>query len=246
MLIQSRTNERVKFVRQLRDAGARRETGLHIAEGNKLVWEAADAALVDAVFVLEGHETDAPPCACLTSVTAPVMEAMAQTRTPQTLLAVARTPDTRCPDAYPDGFMVVLDRLQDPGNVGAIIRSADALGAAGVLLSSDSADPFCSKALRASMGSSYHLPLYVGTVEQELARLKAAEFALVCGHLAGEPALPPMRTRTALVIGNEGAGVSDRIAEQCFCYRMPMRGRAESLNAAVFASLMMDRLLSRR
>ena len=154
------------------------------------------------------------------------------------------TPDTACPDSYPEGLLVVLDRLQDPGNVGTIIRTADALGAAGVLLSPDSVDPFSQKALRAAMGSTYHLPIYIGPLKDVLSRLIAQGFTCICGHLKGSETLPAITRRTALVIGSEGQGVSDETAAQCTLYRMPMRGRAESLNAAVFAALMMQQILN--
>ena len=108
----------------------------------------------------------------------------------------------------------------------------------------DSADPFSPKSLRAAMGSTYHLPLYIGAPETELARMKAQGFACVCGHLRGSETLPEIGRRTALVIGNEGQGVSEETAAKCTLYRMPMRGRAESLNAAVFAALMMQQILS--
>jgi TrmH family RNA methyltransferase len=160
------------------------------------------------------------------------------------MCALVRTPSCACPDAYPEGLVVVLDRLQDPGNLGTIVRTADALGAAGVLIGAGCADPFSPKALRAAMGSTYHLPMWIGSLETELTRLRTQGFTCICGHLGGEETLPRITKRTALVIGNEGQGVSDRTAQMCIRYRMPMRGRAESLNAAVFAALMMQTLLN--
>ncbi len=243
MIITSRSNERVKSARALQDVKARRETGLHLIEGDKLVSDAvASGARVKTVFAKEGAkgfdgiET--------IFVSDGVMDAIASAKTPQNLCAVVETPDTACPEVYPEGLIVVLDRLQDPGNVGTIIRTADALGAAGVLLSPDSADPFSPKALRAAMGSTYHLPIYIGTPGGELSRLIAQDFTCICGHLRGSETLPSITRRTALVIGSEGQGVSEETAAQCTLYRMPMRGRAESLNAAVFAVLMMQTILN--
>lgn len=244
MIITSRSNERVKRARALQDAKARRETGLHLIEGDKLVLDAiASDARVCAVFTKEagrmfdGIETVA--------VSESVMDALCSSKTPQNLCAVVETPDTECPEEYPEGLCVVLDRLQDPGNVGTILRTADALGASCALLSPDSADPFSTKALRAAMGSTYHLPIYIGTLEEELLRLRQQGFCCICGHLKGSETLPAIGRRTALVIGNEGQGVSEETAALCELYRMPMRGRAESLNAAVFAALMMQTVLNR-
>lgn len=242
MIITSRSNERIKAARALQDAKARRQSGLHLIEGDKLVADAiASGACVRTVFaresvpVFDGIET--------VWVSDSVMEAITTAKTPQNVCALVETPPCGCPEGYPEGLIVVLDHLQDPGNLGTVLRTADALGAAGVLLSRDSADPFSPKALRAAMGSTYHIPLWIGDLEPELVRLKAQGFTCVCGHLKGEQTLPAVSRRMALVIGNEGQGVSETTAAQCVRYRMPMRGRAESLNAAVFAALMMQSLL---
>ena len=243
MIITSRSNERVKHARALQDAKARKETGLHLVEGDKLVSDAVESgARIRTVFAKEGakafdgFET--------VFVSDGVMDAISSAKTPQNLCAVVETPDTACPERYPEGLVVVLDRLQDPGNVGTIIRTADALGAACVLISPDSADPFSPKALRAAMGSTYHLPIYIGPLKDALLRLIEQDFCCICGHLKGSETLPAITRRTALVVGSEGQGVSDETAALCRLYRMPMRGRAESLNAAVFAALMMQTILN--
>ena len=243
MVVTSRSNERVKAARALQDAKGRKQAGLHLIEGDKLVSDAiASGARVRTVFAKEG--VSVPDGVETVFVSDSVMEALCTAKTPQNLCAVVETPDCACPDTYPDGLIVVLDRLQDPGNLGTILRTADALGASGVLLSPDCADPFSPKSLRAAMGSTYHLPLYIGAVPEALAQLHAQDFACICGHLKGSETLPALSRRTALVIGSEGQGVSDETAAQCMLYRMPMRGRAESLNAAVFAALMMQTILS--
>lgn len=242
MVITSRTNDRVKAVKALQQHKERARTGLHLIEGDKLVRDAVSSgAAIETVYALEGASVpDGVPAAY---VSASVMDALSTQSTPQSLLAVARTPDTACPAAYPAGLIVALDRLQDPGNLGTILRTADALGAAGVLLSPDSVDPYSPKAVRAAMGSTYHLPVWIGDLTTELSRLKAQGYACICGHLRGEPTLPPHGENVALVVGNEGQGVSDAVAALCALYRLPMKGRAESLNAAVFAALMMQRLI---
>ncbi len=243
MIITSRSNERIKAARALQDAKTRKETGLHLIEGDKLVSDAVESgARVRTVFAKEGAE----PFDGIETVYVSdgVMDAISSARTPQNLCAIAETPETACPAVYPAGLVVVLDRLQDPGNLGTIIRTADALGAAGVLVSPDSADPFSPKALRAAMGSTYHLPVYTGALKEELIRMREQGFCCICGHLKGSETLPAITRRTALVIGNEGQGVSDETAALCTLYRMPMRGRAESLNAAVFAALMMQQILN--
>ena len=89
------------------------------------------------------------------------------------------------------------------------------------------------------MGSIYHLPIWQGELAAELVKLKSEDFRLICGHLAGNEILPEPGRRCVLIIGNEGKGVSDAVAALCDKYRLPMFGRAESLNASVAAGIMM-------
>ncbi|MBQ2770838.1 MAG: RNA methyltransferase [Clostridia bacterium] len=240
MRITSRSNEHVKQVRALERARERRETGLHVIEGEKILEEAVENGMeLREVFVVEGNAIRKPYDACVHQVTESVMQAMSDLVTPPGVLAVVKTPDLTPPEVYPKGVIVALDRLQDPGNVGTIIRTADAMGAAGVLISKDTTDPFGGKTLRAAMGSTYHLPLWVGDVVEELRKLKAAGALLVAGDLEGEETLPPPAEQTVLVIGNEGAGISKSVAALCQGIRIPMKGRAESLNASVAAGILL-------
>ena len=242
MIITSRANERVKAARALQQHKERETSGLHLIEGDKLVLEAIrSGAKIETVFAKE--DAPCPEGVEIVTVSDSVMEAICSQKSPQSLCAVVRTPETTCPETYPQGLLIALDRLQDPGNLGTIIRTADALGAAGILLSPDSADPYSPKSLRAAMGSTYHIPVWTGDLLRELPILKAQGFACICGHLKGDGKLPLHGENAVLVVGNEGQGVSDEVAKLCFRYRMPMRGQAESLNAAVFAALMMQRLL---
>lgn len=246
--ITSRTNERVRRAKMLSGARERREAGLHLAEGEKLVIEAfTSGQKVRTLFIEEGFalpkvigvsaETE------LISVTRSVLEVLTEAKTPQHTVAVVETPSLEPPETYPAGLVVLLDCVQDPGNVGTVIRTADALGAAAVFLGEGTADPFSVKTLRASMGSSYHVPLYAGNALEAVTKLKSQGFTPVCGHLAGSSELPKHGKKTVLVIGNEGNGVSRAVADQCLLYRLPMKGRAESLNAAIAAALLIDRLI---
>lgn len=139
-------------------------------------------------------------------------------------------------------MIVALDRVQDPGNLGTILRTADAMGAAGLLLGAGCADPYAPKPLRAAMGSIYHLPVWQGELEGEIPRLVQQGFTCICGHLKGGDTLPKVGERCVLVIGNEGSGVSDPVAAQCHKYRLPMYGFAESLNASVAAGILIYEL----
>lgn len=240
MLIQSTRNPTVKLVRSLLTKKGRRETGLHLIEGERLVAEAVSSgAEIDSLFVEEGREPVYCPNGSVYHVTRHVLESMTDTDNPQSVCAAVKTPDIKLPDEYPEGLIVALDCVQDPGNMGTIIRTADAMGAAGLLLSSGCADPFGPKVLRSTMGSIYHLPIWQGELAAELVKLKSEDFRLICGHLAGNEILPEPGRRCVLIIGNEGNGVSDAVAALCDKYRLPMFGRAESLNASVAAGIMM-------
>ena len=247
MLIESTRNETVKRARALAARKGRLEQGLHFIEGDKLVREAviSGAQLVDA-FLEDGHELMRAVLegsgAAVHTVNRAVMETLTHTETPQWVCATVKTPQTPVPDYYPEGLLVVLDGVQDPGNLGTILRTADAMGAAGLLLGEGCADPYAPKPLRAAMGSIYHIPVWQGDLKRELPKLREQRFTLVCGHLKGEGELPDPTERCALVIGSEGSGVSEEVAALCKKYRLPMYGFAESLNASVAAGILIYEL----
>ncbi len=240
MIIESRSNERVREARKLLLHKERKRANLHLIESDKLVRDAIlSGARVQTCFVEEGFPFDAPAGTPVLSVTRGVLESLCESQTPQGVAAVVETPPLAPPRPYPDGLLVLLDGVQDPGNVGAILRSADAFGAKGVLLSPACADPYAPKTLRAAMGSTYHIPVWQSDLAGELAVLRAQGFQALCGDLRGSETLPELTRRVALVIGSEGSGVSEEVAAACRRYRLPMRGRAESLNAAVAAGILL-------
>lgn len=244
MIIESRQNEIVKRARALGGKKARDAQGLHFIEGEKMIGEAlrCHCAFSEA-FIEPGHTALESKLAeenvRFHIVNRSVMESLAQTDTPQWVCACVKTPDTAPPCDYPVGLIAALDAVQDPGNLGTIIRTADAMGACGVLLGAGCADAYAPKTLRASMGSIYHLPVWRGELPNELQKLKNADFPLVCGHLQGDEELPQLADRCVLVIGNEGHGASETVSALCHRYRLRMYGRAESLNASIAAAIML-------
>ncbi|NLI54773.1 MAG: RNA methyltransferase [Clostridiales bacterium] len=239
-MIESRANERVKEARKLLLRKERKASGLHLIESDKLVREAiASGARVVSCFVEQGHAFPPPDGAPVYTVTRAVLESLCESQTPQGVVAVVQTPPSEPPERYPAGLVVVLDGVQDPGNVGAILRSADAFGAVGALLSPACADPYAPKTLRAAMGSTYHLPVWQGELPPQLAAMKLQGFTAICGDLRGSATLPALAASVALVIGSEGSGVSDETAALCERFRLPMRGHAESLNASVAAGVLL-------
>ena len=239
--ITSLKNPRVVLWRSLKNTRDRREAGLFLVEGDKSVAEALDSGF-EAEAVLLDMDRPLPalsPALPLVLLPAHVLAAICDTKTPQGIAAVMRM------RARPvtGRRLVVLDGLQDPGNVGTIIRTADAAGLDGVLLSADCADPYGPKVLRATMGSVFHLPVEV--TEDLPARLRALRsegVPVLSTQLDGTPfdRWQPGESGFALVIGSEGSGVSMPVRELADARLMlPMRGRAESLNAAVAAGIMM-------
>ena len=243
MIIESTKNEQVKRTRALATKKGRTETGLHFIEGDKLVREAVISGVTfhDA-FIEEGHDLMYAILegagAKVSLVTRAVMKTLTNTNEPQWVCASVETPKCDVPIMYPHGLIVVLDSVQDPGNIGTIIRTADAFGASGVLVNAECADPFAPKPVRASMGSVYHIPIWEGNLGKEIMRIKDQGYSLVCGHLDGSETLPETNENIALIIGNEGHGVSDSISDMCIKYRLPMYGMAESLNASVAAGIL--------
>jgi RNA methyltransferase, TrmH family len=240
MIIESRANERVKEARKLLLRKERKESGLHLIEGEKLVKEAiSSGARIVTCFLEEGFAFSPPESALTHIVTRAVLESLCESQTPQGVVAVVETPQLTPPEEYPSGLVVVLDGVQDPGNAGAILRSADAFGTVGILLSPSCADPYAPKTLRAAMGSTYHLPVWQGELAAELRKMKQAGFTALCGDLHGSETLPKLAPNVALVIGSEGSGVSEEVIALCEGFRLAMRGRAESLNASVAAGVLL-------
>ncbi len=244
MEIVSRSNSLVKTVRSLASKKGRDKEGLHLVEGEKLVKEAVISSMVLVDGFIEGEHILYEAIiegsgANLHHVNRSVMEALTNTVTPPRICATVKTPSLSMPDSFSPGLYIALDDIQDPGNLGTIIRTADAMGASGVFLSPACADPYSPKSIRAAMGSTYHLPIYQTNLNDALQKLKGEGFVLLCGHLQGEEVLPPLTDRCVIVIGNEGNGVAVENAALCALYRLPMQGRAESLNASIAAALVM-------
>ena len=167
------------------------------------------------------------------------MQAVCDVKTPQASIAVV---ERGRQEFSGPGLYVALEAVADPGNLGTIIRTADAVGATGILLSPDCCDVTSPKVVRSTMGSLFHLP----TLESDdfyaaLEKMKGQGAYLVGGHLAGqEGGRIPRRETTVILIGNEADGLSERASGLCdLRYRIPIYGKAESLNAAVAAGILL-------
>ena len=239
-------NPKVLSWRSLKDRKGRKETGCFLVEGRKMVEEALRSHFpVEAVLADEGRlaELSLPDNVPMYALPEHVLAAVCDTKTPQGVAAVVRMIN----NAALGSRLVALDGVQDPGNVGTIIRTADAAGLDGVLLSAQCADAFSPKVLRATMGRVFRMGLRVTEdLPGELNRLKQEGFSVLSSQLDGAPFYErePVGERFCLVIGSEGNGVTPEV-QQLATHRvkLPMRGGAESLNAAVAAGIMMYELM---
>ena len=243
--ITSLKNPRVTTWKSLKDRKGRRETGCFLVEGRKMVEEAiASAFPVEAVLVADDRlgEFALPAQLPLYTMPAHVLAAVCDTKTPQGVAAIVRVTEVPLKGRR----FVALDGVQDPGNVGTIIRTADAAGFDGVLLSQQCADVFSPKVLRATMGSVFRMGVRVtDDLPGLLGRMAEEGASVLSSQLDGEPFYrrSPLNERFVLVIGSEGNGVTDEVrAIATHRVRLPMRGGAESLNAAVAAGIMMYEL----
>lgn len=172
---------------------------------------------------------------------------LAATETPQGAMVVAEVPGWRLEavalrsPAAP--VVLLLDAVQDPGNVGTLIRSAEALGAAAVVALPGTADPWSPKAVRSAAGSSFRLPVLRANWEEARHTLAELGFAFLGAAAEGEPVEPGAGRRLGLVVGNEGAGLSPALrAGLDALVAVPIRGRAESLNVAAAAAILLYEL----
>ncbi len=167
-----------------------------------------------------------------------VFDMLSETRATQGVIGLFERPQARAADilARRDTIAIALDGVQDPGNVGTIVRLAAAFDAAGVLLLPGSADPFGPKAIRSSAGAILHVPVAKITT----AELLAANVPLVATEVSGNTVDPPAR-RAVLVFGNEGAGVSADLLRHSALLAIPMTSRVESLNVASSAAILLAR-----
>lgn len=242
--ITSRQNPLVQQIRKLNTSrSGRRTEGLFVGEGPKLLAEALCAGMeVAAVVGSAGVRTGCPPTIRQVEVPEDLLKSLSTTETPQGVLFLCRMPALTPPDKLSGGRYLVLDGLQDPGNLGTIWRTADAFGADGLLLVNNCADPFSPKTVRATMGAAFRLPAWECGLGEAKALLDDAGIPLYATALRDDTldVREAELSRAAVVIGSEGRGISREALALCAgTVKIPMRERCESLNAAVAASVVL-------
>lgn len=245
-VIISKDNERIKEIKRIKEnKKVRDEKKVYIIEGTKMLEEAIREKVeiktivicedclqketIDAKLLYEIAKYD-----CI-YVSDKIFNTLTDVVHPQGILAIVSQPDNSNV-SYKNDLIVVLDNIQDPGNLGTIIRTADAAGLDQILVTKNSVDAYNPKVIRATMGAIFR----VNVIEiEDIEKLKENGFTIIATSLQGNKSIFEVQyKKSAIIIGNEANGVSKRLLDNAdIKAKIPMRGRAESLNASVAASV---------
>jgi TrmH family RNA methyltransferase len=248
------SNSTVKRLRSLRDKKNRRSEGLFLAEGLRIIAEARDSGRLPEIIAFSKEGAKHPLAADIIAATeaaggeaiettADILSKMSGKDNPQMLLAAYRQPETALEriDRSSAPIWIAAQALRDPGNIGTILRTGDAVGAGGLILIDDCADPFSVEAVRASMGAlftqqiaSARWPEFVTWLRSGAGQLVGTSLKATSDYLDARYEQPCF-----LLIGNEQQGLPESYEAECdLLVKIPMAGRADSLNAAVAAAVM--------
>ncbi len=252
------SNPLVKQVRQLRDKKHRRASGQFLAEGLRILTEALDAGVAPEMLWRTPDSAGHPLVQRLEAaagevfVTSPdILSKLSGKDNPGSVIGVY--PERLTPlnqiDSSTADLWIVAERLRDPGNLGTILRTGDAVGAGGLILIDDCTDPFSVEAVRASMGAIFTQIVAAARWEEFIGWLRAGPGQLVGTSLSAEQDYQAVRYRapTFLLVGNEAQGLPAEYEAACdVLVKIPMRGKADSLNAAVATAVMAYEVLNQR
>lgn len=241
--ITSRHNPLMGHIRRLAGSAAyRRATGEFLCDSPKLLQEALLWQAEITAVVTISPLPRLPEHIRQVQVPEDVMASISPVKTPQGVLFTCRLPQAPLPQTLTGRRYVLLDGVQDPGNVGTILRTLDAFDADGLLLTGGCADPYGWKAVRSSMGAVFRRPIYFGSPEELAALLHRSDLPLYGAALREDTvdARQADYTRCTLAIGSEGRGLSREVLDLCGqTIRIPMSDRCESLNAAIAAAVLL-------
>lgn len=253
-MITSSSNPKIKQIVQWRDSAKERHSAkVFLAEGMKMYQEAPEGDIRETYLTPEaegkaqddstlweklnrtGYETVSPEA----------FRKMSDTQAPQGILCVVEQPEYSLEEllAAPAPLLAVLEDIQDPGNLGTILRTGEGAGVTGVLMSQNTVDIYNPKTIRATMGSIYRVPfVYAGDLTEAVQRMRKRRIHVYAAHLGGKEYYDSFSFRegTAFLIGNEGRGLSRNLSAMAdSLLKIPMEGKVESLNAAVSAALLL-------
>ena len=259
MRISSPANEKIKTVIQLQSkASVRKKQKLFVIEGIKMYEEVPENDLVATYLsekfyeeIVKGNKISKDVEKRLKKqdyyiVSDNVFKTMSDTVTPQGILAVVRQKEYKLSDildASKHQVFMVLEGIQDPGNLGTIVRTGEGAGIAGIIMNKETVDVYNSKVIRSTMGSIYRVPFVItDKLDETLDQLAENGVTIFAAHLKGNEyyAKGLYGGSTAFLIGNEGNGLSEQIAGKAHkLIKIPMEGSVESLNASVAAAILM-------
>lgn len=255
--IESRDNKWVKRLNGLKIKKNRDKEGVFVAEGLRFISEVpadwqTEAYVVSETFADENDLSVYEGKAEVLCLPDALFATVCDTENPQGILAVCKKLawDEETVFMKDNPFFILAEELNDPGNLGTVIRTADACAADAVFLSKGSVDLYNPKVLRSTMGSMFHVPVFQNVDLHELsAKLKINKIPLYAAHLKGDtyPYGLDLKEACAFIIGNEARGLSDDAAELCDKWvKIPMPGQAESLNASIAAGVLMYEVVRQR
>lgn len=239
--IESTKNERVKAWKKLHTRKGREQADSFLIEGDHLVDEALAASVAIEAMITTRTDYETPFSGSVYYVTQAVMDELSMTETAPGIIAVCQKKVWKQPTSL-TGTYVLLDSVQDPGNVGTIIRTALALHASGVILGKGTVDVYNDKVIRSTQGALFHMPVYTGDLHQWIETFKKETVPVIGTALTN--ASPLKRDQTypsfALLVGNEGEGVQPSLLSQATeNVYIPISQRSESLNVGIATGILL-------
>lgn len=250
--ITSAANQNIKHIKALSQKKERERSGEYTVEGIKSVNEALlSGKQVECIVVSSGFDISRLERNDIRTYCVPtsVFEKLSDTKNPQGALAVLKQDAEESAELKDGGLYLYCDGVADPGNLGTLIRTADAAGFDGVLCSEECVEFYNPKCVRASMGSFFRMKLYRGLNSEKMAELKKNGVKLFGGALCENTVdyrSADYDGTSVVVVGNEAGGISNEILELCVPVKIPIYGGAESLNAAVAGGILMYEAANRR
>jgi len=248
-MITSTSNSQAKYLVQLQNRSkTRKENKEFVVEGIKMVEEAPDDRIVKVYvsesFTHSNEEAVNKISAEYEVVSDNVFSQISDTKTPQGILAIVKMLDYSIEDLINEmPLIAIIENLQDPGNLGTIIRTGEGAGISGVLMSSNTVDIYNPKTIRSTMGSIFRVPfVYENDFINAIDFIRNRNITIYAAHLDGKNSYTAEKycSPTAFLIGNESAGLTDEIAKKAdTLIRIPMSGKVESLNAAIATTVLL-------
>lgn len=240
-MITSVQNTMIKNIKRLHKKKYREQSNQFLVEGHHLVNEAhLSDFTIDKIILRE--DVDLPDWVTeedIVNVTSEVFQTITQTETPQGIAAVVNKYEFA---RNKSGHVLLLDAIQDPGNLGTMIRTAEAAGFTRVVLGKGTVDPYNDKVLRSTQGSIFYMPIIQTDLSDEISKLKANDYEVWAATLEDSVVYhkEEVKSLVALIIGNEGAGISEEIVSQADKnIKIPIYGQTESLNAGIASGILM-------